>query len=92
MKKKHIPHKSKADYILLLALLYCCNMCSAFSQGIRVWGVGYGALSWCATIELIVAHEVIHVHQKNGFGVQLLAVVRQIEVVFPGQVVDVVRL
>lgn len=64
----------------------------AFSQGIRVWRIGYGAFRWRTTIELIVAHEVIHIHQKNGFGVQLLAVVRQVEVMFPGYVVNVVWL
>lgn len=79
-------------FISIIILNFRIISCSAFSQGIRVWRVGYGAFCRRTAIELIVAHKVVHVYQKNRFGVQLLTVIRQVELVFLGQVVDVVRL
>jgi len=80
--------------IILIKILYCyiILLCSTFSQGIRVWRIGYGALCGRTAIELIVADKVVHIHRKNRFGIELLTVVRQVKVMFPGQVIDVVRL
>jgi len=71
--------------------------------GVRYWPVSSShvrsarsvdgeTFRWRATIEFIVAHEIGRVHQENRFGVQLLTTVLQVEIVFSGQLADVVRL
>lgn len=64
----------------------------AVSQIIGVPGVGHGALGRRATVKLIVAHEIVQVHQENRFGVQLLTAVRHLGVASAGRFSGVGRL